>query len=532
MKTDDVLDDLVAEFIEQRGAGHGSIESPEMVSLAQQLATDANLRRRLRGLLLMDDLLSRALAPERADLGGRVRDHLRRRIASGQFVARTKEAARARQRSARSRFTWLATGFVLAAVFAALVMMESSMNAPHALSPSSPRPAGGILAVIIEHAVDATIAGQALTPNSVLSDGARIRVGDHGALGLRWPDGSVVNFRRADVSVNQVHADQPAIWLHSGELDAEIAAQPAGRNFRIETPAAQVTVIGTRFHLTATDQTQVQVIEGVVRVVRRSDGRGINLYAGQTGDSFFAEFYAKVPITSGLQLHFSADAGVTIDADARISAWTDRIGGRRAIATAQRRPSFAATAFNGRPAIRFDGNVTALDLVDQAILNDLHVGTVAAWVKLAENRPDQVDTIFDSDIGGQAHSDIAPFEFGIDRARLMIWTRARSSQVISARYVALTAPTAWHHLVYTASGPESSMWIDGRKQSPQRDGPHGQPAPFFGINAAPDMRYRIGGTINQQNEFLRGWIADVRIWDRPLHAEEVLHLARESEIQP
>ena len=58
------------------------------------------------------------------------------------------------------------------------------------------------------------------------------------------------------------------------------------------------------------------------------------------------------------------------------------------------------------------------------------------------------------------------------------------------------------------------------------------PAPFFGTNAAPDMRYRIGGTSIQQNEFLRGWIADVRIWDRPLNAEEVLHLARESEVQP
>ena len=139
---------------------------------------------------------------------------------------------------------------------------------------------------------------------------------------------------------------------------------------------------------------------------------------------------------------------------------------------------------------------------------------------------------FDSDVGGQAHSDIAPFEFGMDRARLMIWTRARSSQVISANYVALTDPTAWYHLVYIANGPESSMWINGREQSPQRDGPKVHPAPFFGTNAAPDMRYRFGGTSIQQNEFLRGWIADVRIWDRPLNAEEVLHLARESEVQP
>ena len=73
--------------------------------------------------------------------------------------------------------------------------------------------------------------------------------------------------------------------LLSGRLDCRVAKQTPGRPLVILTPHAQVTVVGTRFDVTAAgDWSRVQVSEGTVRVLRRSDGATVDVSGGQFVD--------------------------------------------------------------------------------------------------------------------------------------------------------------------------------------------------------------------------------------------------------
>lgn len=74
------------------------------------------------------------------------------------------------------------------------------------------------------------------------------------------------------------------------------------------------------------------------------------------------------PTTNGLQLWLKVDAGVTKDGDGLVSVWADQSGhandATQSVASSQ--PLFVTNAFNGQPAIRFDGqndrlNFTPID---------------------------------------------------------------------------------------------------------------------------------------------------------------------------
>ncbi|MCS5540254.1 MAG: FecR family protein [Roseibacillus sp.] len=64
------------------------------------------------------------------------------------------------------------------------------------------------------------------------------------------------------------------IDLRQGELSLDVAPQPSGRPLLLQTPSAEVEVLGTQFNVIADDSaTRLAVHEGLVRVTRLADGK-------------------------------------------------------------------------------------------------------------------------------------------------------------------------------------------------------------------------------------------------------------------
>jgi hypothetical protein len=96
---------------------------------------------------------------------------------------------------------------------------------------------------------------------------------------LVYPDSTRI--RLAARSVVRIGASGKRVRLQSGRLEARIARQPRGEPFTFDSAHAEVEVLGTRLLLQAdAASTRVEVDEGAVRFVRKTDGRSIRVSAG------------------------------------------------------------------------------------------------------------------------------------------------------------------------------------------------------------------------------------------------------------
>jgi sugar lactone lactonase YvrE len=130
-----------------------------------------------------------------------------------------------------------------------------------------------------------TAAGQLLTagPDQELFPGQEVRVGGEGAqASVRYTDGT-----RLDLSPDTVvrfEADggreTPGVgkrlFVQTGVVEAEVAAQPEGRPMLLSTPHAVLRALHTRFcSATTAEATQVELEEGRLHMTRLSDGRSV-----------------------------------------------------------------------------------------------------------------------------------------------------------------------------------------------------------------------------------------------------------------
>jgi len=146
--------------------------------------------------------------------------------------------------------------------------------------------------------------------------GEKIETGEGGSVVLAYGVGAKVEvgeMSRLRFEYSVTNKRLPISKLEKGKLSAEVAKQPAGRPFIVETPHGRVTVLGTRFTLRVeeseggkdqvTEQSQIpstrlQVEEGLVRFTRLGDGVSVEVPAGcgvSTGEDMAMKVVSLTP---------------------------------------------------------------------------------------------------------------------------------------------------------------------------------------------------------------------------------------------
>jgi hypothetical protein len=245
---------------------------------------------------------------------------------------------------------------------------------PPAPLPPAPAPAPRETAVALAHfeRIEGSVSLRSsegrsdVTAPSDLFPGRSVEVGKPGRALLKFPDGTSIDLgpgTRIDDIVDGETGKR--LTLPVGSLSADVAKQPAGKPFVIQTPHGEARVVGTILQLTVDAvATRLEVSEGRVRLTR-ADKKMVDVGAGQfavaaAGTDLVSRslegFTLKDIPAQGLALWLKADSGVTT-AGGAVSSWTDQSGNRREALqeTATRRPLLIADAVRHRPALRFDG---------------------------------------------------------------------------------------------------------------------------------------------------------------------------------
>jgi hypothetical protein len=258
----------------------GSLDAAQAATLAAALRAGGAPAARLRAGIAFAGLLGQALDPRDGDAVARAVDErisaeehpsglvraVQRSIADG--PRRTPAATR---RSRGHSRPWparalIASGLVLVLALAAWLLTST--------------PAPAIMRVVQVMGGRIERDGRAL-PARV---GAPVYAGDamHGGLLLRADDGSELVLGTDSTLQLPSAAGGPRAVLATGSVEARIAHQPAGAPFMLATRQAEVVVVGTHFTVAATaDRTRLDLHDGAVRLVRRSDRRDLMIAAGQ-----------------------------------------------------------------------------------------------------------------------------------------------------------------------------------------------------------------------------------------------------------
>jgi WD40 repeat protein len=113
--------------------------------------------------------------------------------------------------------------------------------------------------------------------------GDRVHVGEEGGAELLLADGSRVCLgARSVLNFDGTQASAKSLRLECGSADVQAAPQPPESPLVFHTNQARLTVLGTRFRLYAGQgDSRVELEEGKVQFERRSDGRSVEVGAGQ-----------------------------------------------------------------------------------------------------------------------------------------------------------------------------------------------------------------------------------------------------------
>ncbi len=133
-------------------------------------------------------------------------------------------------------------------------------------------------------------AGQELSPLQ------GIQTARDSSVSFVFADGSRLDLSSDAALRDIVELPQKQALLAQGTLSADVARQPSGAPMRLTTPSADLTIVGTKFVVTAEAKaTKLQVKEGLVRFSRHKDGAILDVVAGHaaTAAADTADFVLK-----------------------------------------------------------------------------------------------------------------------------------------------------------------------------------------------------------------------------------------------
>jgi len=259
--TPDELDDLIYRYLA------GAIDETDHRRLENLLASNPNCGRRFAELSMQETLLrgmgeaDLAVECEPVDASSK----------------RLRPIAQSRNPFWRTRlFGGLAAAVVLIA--SGVYFYDAGQSGRTALSVTVIEIRGS--AIIQSGAKSANVInGVRLTPGDTLKTAADSDVR------LQYPDNTLIDvlpgseLMLLDLPKNQ----QKRLRLQAGALLATVVKQPANLPLLINTPQADVTVVGTVFEVRVKEaETRLEVKEGTVRMMRLEDRAEVNVVSGQS----------------------------------------------------------------------------------------------------------------------------------------------------------------------------------------------------------------------------------------------------------
>lgn len=247
----------------------GTLDAAGAELLAGALRADPAVRERLA----MAGLLGQAFADDAA-IARSIDERIHAEGSASALVRAVQQAIPPRRRARRTA----TTGGWWAAAAALLI----ALGAGWWLAGQRGTPAPVVECRLVETTgVTVERAGATVSGTEGLVAGDRVTA-TTGAV-LRWADGSEVELTPGSRAALVRPGAGPGLRLEAGDLDAIIAPQRAGAPFAIATAGARVEVLGTRFRLAvAGAATRCDLRQGAVRMTRLTDGRGLDLSAGQS----------------------------------------------------------------------------------------------------------------------------------------------------------------------------------------------------------------------------------------------------------
>lgn len=131
---------------------------------------------------------------------------------------------------------------------------------------------------------------------------------------FRFHDGSIVTLSgKAEAVLSD--RDQKQLLLRHGSFSADVEPQPTNSPMVVQTPAAEIQVLGTQFNVTVrTTETELKVNEGRVNFLRSSDGKVLEVPAEHlaiasldAADNFTVQRLGAHPTTWETRLSSDAD---------------------------------------------------------------------------------------------------------------------------------------------------------------------------------------------------------------------------------
>lgn len=287
----DELDILIARYLD------GTATPAEIEQLDDHLARDPAAGHELYQAAYYDALLRDALAPvarpgtldDAEELATPAVAGTIRPAASGNgHVAATRTPTRPnRFRLRPTAWTgWAAAACVLVgAVVGWRVLRPAQVDQPFASkSIIPPAEARVVVAVGSGVMVDGSGGTRPAAPDTRLAPNDKVRTGAApAAIALAGEPTRIDLAPQTAVTFAGGAGKQFTLW--TGRVDCQVDKQSPDQPLVVMTPQAQVTVVGTRFDVSAArDWTRVRVSHGTVRVMRHTDGATVDVSAGQYVD--------------------------------------------------------------------------------------------------------------------------------------------------------------------------------------------------------------------------------------------------------
>lgn len=494
--------DLLAAYLD------GELTAEQDGELAEIAASRPEFMLELRRFLVFDDALNQLGREERSTEAFLRALRLRRspmmRAPAGHRRGRPRLAPRGRWGTWRTRLLAMAA-VLLIATLAALVRPEAPAPPPAQAAQAAPAIASA--ARLVAAAAGSRIERSGGSASAMA--GTALLAGDlvvTPEATLAFDDGSRVRLRDATVRLG---GGSTTLALVLGRLDAEIVPRSGRDPFAISTGQSLVTVIGTRFRLQADGTTsRLAVTEGTVRFSGLdADPSPLVVGAGQAATC------------TGRPQALGLDAGL-------IGHWRldDGSGQKAASAVAGTGPGTIVRA-------RWEADGLAFDGVDAHVVLPLspalRAATMESYSVSANVRPQPVPAGRDEDKLNQVIVGRTGYTAGLyyrEDGRFMMQHFLADRLSCAAHSRSAYPAGTWHHLVGVVDHEQRStrLYVDGRQVGSLTWTTNGPPFDH------EDQTWKIG--INRPSGGPARWaaagvIADVRIYQRALGADEVAALA-------